>query len=104
MIAYKLVRQMKSGQLSPLFINKKLRFPLNEWLIAENHPTKGYAVRPGWHCCSTSTAPHLSQKNRVWVKVEIDDYTELKRPESQGGIWYLANKMKILKIIVDNEI
>ena len=104
MIAYKLVRQMKSGKLSPLFINKKLRFSFNEWLIAETHPTKGYAVRHGWHCCSTSTAPHLSQKNRVWVKVEIDDYTELKRPESQGGIWYLANKMKILKIIVDNEI
>jgi len=34
--------------------------------------------------------------NRVWVKVEIEDYIELKRPESQSGLWYLANKMKVI--------
>ena len=99
MIAYKLVRKLKSGELAPLFINKKLRLVFNKWLPAENHPTKGFAVRPGWHCCSDTFAPHLSKKDRVWVEVEIEDFVEIKRPESQGGIWYLANRIKFLKIV-----
>jgi len=47
MIAYKLIRKMKDGSLSPLFINKKSRIPVGVWLEAENHPTKGYTVRKG---------------------------------------------------------
>ena len=45
MIAYKLVRQMGDGTLSSLFINKKERLPIGEWMISENHPTSGFAVR-----------------------------------------------------------
>ena len=30
------------------------------------------------------------------MKVEIEDYKEIQRPESQGGLWLLANKMKVL--------
>lgn len=99
MIAYKLVRQLKSGELSPLFINKKLRLPFNKWLEAENHPTKGFKERMGWHCTKEMNAPHLSKKDRVWIEVEIEDYVEYDRPESQGGTWLLANKMKINKIV-----
>jgi hypothetical protein len=50
MIAYKLFRKLKDGSLAPLFINKKTRIPLNKWLDAEPHPTKGFAFRKGWHC------------------------------------------------------
>jgi len=42
MIAYKLCRLMKSGDITPLFINKSFRIPFNEWLEAESHPTKGF--------------------------------------------------------------
>ena len=99
MIAYKLVRQMKDGTLAPLFINRTQRMPLNQWLPAEDHKTKGYAHRPGWHCTNSPEAPHLSNKGRVWCKVEIEDFTTLNRPAHQGGTWYLANEMKILNVI-----
>ena len=104
MIAYKLVRQMKDGSLSPLFINKKSRLPIGVWMDAGNHPTKGYAPRPGWHCTYTPYAPHLPEKGRVWVEVEIEDYTKYKRPESQGGAWVLAQRMKITRILTPEEV
>lgn len=44
-------------------------------------------------------APHLSREGRVWIEVEIKDFEEFSRPEHQGGLWFLANKMKIIKII-----
>ena len=97
MKAYKLVRKLKDGSLAPLFINKRFRFPIGEWLLAEDHKTNGYAHRPGWHCTSKPIAPHLSTKGRVWVEVEIDDYTTYSRPTSQGGEWLLANRMKVIK-------
>lgn len=96
MIAYKLVRKLKNGSLSPLFINKKSRMLINEWLRAEAHPTKGFAYRKGWHCTLKPTAPHLSTKDRVWVKVSIKDCEYYNRPESQGGTWVLAQNMKII--------
>jgi len=97
MKAYKLFRKMKDGQLAPLFINKTSRIPLNEWIDAENHPTKGFAVRQGWHCCLVKSAPHLSEKGRVWAEVEVEDFEYYNRPESQGGTWVLAQKMKLIK-------
>jgi len=73
--------------------------PFNEWLPAESHPTKGFKVRPHWHCTSTPEAPHLSEKGRVWVELEIEDFEEFKRPTNQGGLWYLANRIKLIKIV-----
>ena len=77
-----------------VFINKSFRIPFNKWLQAEFHPTKGFKLRPYWHCTSKPNAPHLSTKDRVWVKVEIDDYKEFQRPNNQGGLWFLVNKIK----------
>jgi hypothetical protein len=99
MKAYKLMRLRKDGTLASLFINKRYVIPINIWLEAEDHPTKGYAHRPGWHCTFEPYAPHLSKKNRVWVEVEVEDYSFFERPENQGGQWILANKMKINNII-----
>lgn len=99
MIAYKLIRKLKDGSLSPLFINKKSRLPFNIWMIAESHPTKGFAYRKGWHCTLKPIAPHLSVKNRSWVEVQIEDFEYYQRPESQGGTWVLAQKMKIIREI-----
>jgi len=95
-IAYKLFRKLKSGNITSLFINKSRSLPLNEWLQAECIPTKGFKVRPYWHCTETPNAPHLSEKDRIWLKVEIKDYTEFIRPDTQGGKWFLANQIKIL--------
>lgn len=65
---------------------------------AEPHQKKGYAFRPGWHCCEKPEAPHLYGKphERQWWVVEIKDYTKFERPENQGGTWYIANKIKFL--------
>ena len=97
MITYKLFRVRKDGTIGSLFINRKARLPLNKWLTAEEYPTKGFAFRPGWHCTAKPEAPHLSEKDRAWFKVEIKHFTEEHRPESQGGLWYLAKKMRILE-------
>ena len=86
-------------QISKLFINKKSRIPVGVWLDAESHPTKGFAYRKGWHCTLTPNAPHLSEKDRVWVKVEVEDYEHYDRPESQGGTWVLAQKMKVIQVL-----
>lgn len=99
MIAYKLLRKRKDGTLGPLFINARLRVPLNEWLEAEDHPTKGFSHRPGWHCTLQPIAPHLSTKGRVWCRVLIQGTKTYDRPESQGGTWVLAKRMKVLEIL-----
>lgn len=97
MIAYKLFNKRKDGTYGPLFINRKQKIQKGVLYGAESHPTRGYAYRPGWHCCSTNEAPHLSYKDRVWCKVEIMDYTRHQRPQSQGGLWYTANYMRIIE-------
>ena len=96
MIAYKLLRKRKDGTLGPLFINRKQIIQVGKWLQAENHPTKGYAIRPGWHTTVEPEALHLSTRDRVWVKVEIEDYKEVERPKNQGGVWLLAERMKVV--------
>jgi hypothetical protein len=96
MIAYKLVRLRKDGSVGSLFINRKARLTPGWWMEAESHPTKGYALRPGWHCTAKPIAPHLSTKGRCWIKVQIEDYEVFERPESQGGKWYIAKRMKVI--------
>jgi hypothetical protein len=99
MIGYKLFRQRKDGTLGPLFINRKQKLVVGTKYVAEEHPTKGFAFRPGWHICSEMNAPHLSKKDRVWAKVKFTNYTSHVRPESQGGLWYTAKNMTIIEIV-----
>ena len=100
-IAYKLFRELKSGEITSLFINKTRKLPYDEVLDAENYPTSGFAERPGWHCTAKPCAPHLkmvlkSGEVRDWKKVLIEDYEEVQRPENQGGLWFLAKRIMIL--------
>ena len=102
MRAFKLFRLLKDGSISPLFINKKQRLEEGVWYDAENHPTKGFAPRAGWHCCGRPVAPHLSMdlksgEKRIWVEVEVEDFTTYARPSIQGGAWILANRMKVIR-------
>lgn len=100
---YKLM-SLHKGEMYPLFIDKNTPVPMGQWMRAEDHPTKGFAYRPGWHCCSAMTAPHLkkvlkSGRQRVWVRCEVDEYEVLDRPESQGGQWYLAKWIKLHEVM-----
>jgi hypothetical protein len=96
MLAYKLFRLRKDGTIGPLFINKKLVIKLGEWMDAENHPTKGFQVRAGWHVMAKPEAPHLKLEGRAWYEVEVENFSEEIRPESQGGKWFLANRMRVV--------
>lgn len=85
MVAHKLFRKLKDNSITSLYINKKRKLPINEWLDAECHPTKGYSIRPYWHSVSNpNNVKHLSLKGRIWLKVEIDDFIEISRPLNQG--------------------
>ena len=96
---YKLMSIRKNGTLGSLFINRRAIVPVGEWLKAEDHPTKGYAHRPGWNCTFKPIAPHLKKMdNRVWVKAKVKDYEIFERPPNQGGKWVLADQIKILKV------
>jgi len=99
MIGYKLLRQRRNGTLGPLFINAKQVIPIGVELQAEDHPTKGYAHRPGWHITNSPHAAHLKMDGRVWAEVEFDDFYEFKRPEHQGGMWYIAQKVQVIRIL-----
>lgn len=104
MLAYKLMRVGRDGKLYPLFITRSRETRIGVWLQAECHPTKGFAIRKGWHCCFRPYAPHLKKKlsngeRRVWVKCEVENWSRYNRPESQGGAWILAQRMKVLEII-----
>ena len=94
--AYKLFRLRQDGSLGPLFINRKLRVLIGKWLKAEDHPTRGFAHRPGWHTGATPEARHLTEKGRVWYRVEIKDFYVFPRPKHQGGEWLIAQHMKVL--------
>lgn len=97
--------EIKKDGLHSLFIDKGHPLPLGKWMNAECHPTKGFAVRNGWHATFTPCAPHLNLRcadgrRRVWAECEIPDgeYTTYDRPESQGGAWILANRIKIVAV------
>ena len=105
MIVYKLFKQRADGSLGPLFINPRQRIPLGQWLDAEDHRTKGFAHRPGWHCTFEQSAPHLAKNpksgpRRVWARCEVDgDVTVYERPKIQGGSWVLASRLRVLEVI-----
>lgn len=97
--AYKLFRLRKDGTLGPLFINRRQVVPVGKWLTAEEHPTAGFAFRPGWHCTAQPVAPHLGKAGRVWCRVEITGAEPFTRPEHQGGTWYLARRMRVVEVL-----
>lgn len=98
-LAYKLLRVRADGSIGPLFINRSQVITTGVWMRAEDHPTPGYAHRPGWHVAPQPNAPHLSTKGRRWYLVLVADITVLERPVCQGGIWWLANWMRVVKPI-----
>jgi len=101
---YKLFRKRKDGTLGPLFINARLRIELGKWMMAEDHPTKGYAHRPGWHATLAPMAPHLSEKGRVWCECQAYNCKKFDRPQSQGGTWVLAQFLRVVREMTPEEV
>ena len=109
MKAYKLVKLGKDGKCYPLFINKHEPFVFGKEMVAGCYPTKGFAVREGFHCCFKPIAPHLKEQlasgqQRVWIELDVEDYTTYDRPESQGGMWILAKRITPIRIIDKQEV
>lgn len=100
MRAFKLFRVRKDGSLGSLFINKRQRLPVGEWLDADFFPSSGFQPRKGWHTLQQPKAPHLSMRQRVWFEVVIQNYEIMMRPPNQGGVWYIAQRMKIIGPVV----
>ena len=43
---------------------------------------------------------HTSEElETAWAMVDVEDFEEYDRPESQGGTWVLAQRMKVIKTI-----
>ena len=95
-MAYKLFRVMKNGEIKSLFIDASKPLPVGQWLQAECIPTKGFAVRFGWHAAPEPKADHLTTKGRAWYLVELKGVTSIQRPKHQGGSWYLGDRMRIV--------
>ena len=129
MKAYKLFRQRKDGSLGPLFIDQSLKIELGKVYHAEAKPTKGYAVRPGFHMGHLPSAPHLTEKGRLWVECEIPDFEytpdlfpsafskvgdmkivpaagfyRFKRPSHQGGYWLISGSIRPVRILSKSDI
>jgi hypothetical protein len=103
-IAYKLLRVRKDGTVGSLFIDKKAVIPIGAWIKAGSFRTPGYAYRPGWHCTIKPFAPHLTLKGRVWYKVVIKNMTKYLRPRNQGGVWFLAQHVKLVAPLTDVQV
>ena len=99
MKAYKLFRVRADGTLGPLFINASQRIPVGEWLSSEYHPTKGFAVRQGWHALPQPSSTRLSEQGRAWYQVELDGATVIPRSDGQGGTFIVADRLKVLRRI-----
>lgn len=88
-IGYKLFEMDTKGNLLPLFIDKNTPVPIGKWIRAENHPTNGFAKRPGWHVgADVPDAPWLKAYDgtdigfyrprfkhgkRVWCEIEFNN-------------------------------
>jgi len=103
-LTYKLFRVRKDGAIGSLFINAQARYTTDVWMEARPFRKKGFQFRPGWHSMCEPKAPHLSIKGRAWYLVEIDQYSIEQRPASQGGEWYLSDRLRIVRPLNEQEL
>lgn len=98
MTGYKLLRKRRDGSYGTLFINRKLKLYPGIWYPAEDHPTSGFAHRPGWHVLPKPESNRLALKdNRVWCLVLFDHKETINKPLSQGGPCYIGNSLMIVE-------
>lgn len=43
-------------------------------------------------------------EQRIWCECEVEDWDSYSRPESQGGSWILAQRMKIIRELTMDEV
>lgn len=96
-LAYKLFRVRADGTLGSLFINRPRRVPVGKRLRAQTYPTKGFALRHGWHALKKPHAPHLSKRGRKFYVVKLEGCVIHDRSKHQGGRWFCAEYMTVLR-------
>lgn len=94
MIAYKLFKIRKDGSIGSLFINLSEKYELNQWMVANPYPTKGFAFRQGFHCLLKPEAPHLkmelaSGEKRAFLRLRLMIMIFLLGPNLRvgNGFW-----------------
>ena len=104
MTAYKLLRKRRDGTLGSLFVGRAAVLRTGETYRARKDlPHPGLATRPGFHCTANPDAPHIKLRlkngeTRVWCEVRIpSDSAQHVRPRSQGGLWFTARSMTIVR-------
>lgn len=109
MTAYKLLRLRSDGSLGSLFVGRQeVIIPGVTYKARSDLPHPGLAHRPGFHCTSGMSAPHLkmrlrSGEVRVWCRVEIARSSiRHERPQSQGGLWWTSPWMRVTEIMKDD--
>ncbi|MCG5526868.1 hypothetical protein LRF89_06695 [Halorhodospira sp. 9621] len=97
-LGYKLMRRMGDGY-APLYFCRSHRYQLGDWQEAVDGGRKrGYAHRPFFHICQAPDAPHIRLRApRVWLLCEFQPHQVFPRPSSQGGDWFLAKWMRLLR-------
>ena len=109
-IGYKLVEKHRDGSYGPLFVNRKMRFPLGEIieaecgeLVDEGHVKSALgalARHPGFHLAIYPDSPWIGKKKNgklirrkkhVWLECEIlgDQIIVDKRLNDVPNGWYL---------------
>lgn len=128
MKVYKLfrIKRNRPNEFFPLFIGKSVGHKIGQWIDAECIPTKGFALRPGWHSGAAPCAPWLMKKDgsmpsdRVWCECTISDaidyqpladlhggelknqlpvngYYRFKRP---GNVeWFISGSLRIDRVL-----
>lgn len=106
MKAYKLLRLRADGTLGPLFVGRgQVMRPRGTYAARADLPHPGLAHRPGFHCTAKPRAPHIKLRlkngeRRVWCEVRLSGWvTPHLRPECQGGLWYTAERMQIVRVL-----
>ncbi len=109
MKAYKIFKKTKSGVYRPAQVPIRSLsvkgYQKGIWYEAEDAQPTNLKNRVGFHATTKPTVPHIKiiPDQVVWLEVEIEDFETIQRPESQGGTWYLARYLKIIKELTEED-
>ena len=108
--AYKLFKKRKDGTYGPAQVEQKnlvcSRYVPGVMYEAEDANPRYLKHRPGFHCCAIPYAPHMKDDmpGRAWCEVLIRVKGTEQRPESQGGLWFLASELLIVREVDGEEL
>lgn len=108
MLMYKVMRYQTDGMLYSPNVSRGKPYSIDEWYDAECILTKHYIEEKGFHGyekpCKTNYKQKLQRgEKRIWVECEVEDWkTKYYAPD--GSTWVIAQRMKILRALSDDDI